>query len=77
MKTNGVVLGIFVVWILRILRGGREQSRDVLGSSFWVVVLEVETGLGKQRRVVGGRLSAAQARPFGEGELKRECQNVV
>jgi hypothetical protein len=80
-KTNETVLGIFVVWILRILRGGRVQRSevvlDLLSVEQSVVVLEVVTASGKWHGVVGGRLSAAQVRPFGEGELKRECQNVV
>jgi hypothetical protein len=49
-EANEIVLGIFVVRILGILRGWREQSRDMalvllaVGQS--VVVLEVVTALG-------------------------------
>jgi hypothetical protein len=49
---------------------------DLLTVEQGVVVLEVVTGLGKRRRAVGSGFSVVQARQFGEGELKRGCQNV-
>ncbi len=64
-KTNEVVLGIFVVGILRILRSGRVQSSDMvldlLTMKQSVGVLEVMTASGKWHRV-GGEFGVAQAR---------------
>ncbi len=60
------VLGIFVVRILRILRGGRvergELVVDLLAVKHSVVVLEVMTCLAKRCRIVGGEFGVAQAR---------------
>ncbi len=58
-ETNEVVLGIVVVAILGILRGGRVQSSEMVMDLLTVkqgeVVLGVVTGLGKRCRVVDGR----------------------
>ncbi len=63
-ETNEVALGIFVVRVLGILRGGRVQLSEVvlglLPVEQSVGVLEMMTGLGKRYRVVGGGLGVAQ-----------------